>query len=736
MTPARRVTRVRRLAVGAALVLTAAGAAGLVGVPALAAPGDEAPSVGQVVVVGVAGLRLDDLDASRTPELARLAGRGSIGALSVRSAATLTCPADGWVTLGAGNRSVGPAQPEGQVCPSGWPAPPPVPTAAGGGQLTAQDTISGRNAGLDFGAVPGALAAGVGCATAVGPAAAVAAAHPTGRVDGYAARLPADPAGLLARCTVTIVSGPTVDDTGRAADLAAVDRVVGAVERARRPGSLLIVVGVADVGPSARLHVALADGPGFAGGRWLVSGSTRRNGYVQLVDVAPTVVAALALPPVASMAGQPMTAGARRDGSAAAAVAELVDADRAAVAHQPLVQPFFGVLVVANLALMAYATVLFLRRRPRAVGDRGGPSPTWPALMGPLRAEALEIVAVALAAVPAAGFAANLLAWWRSPVPVLTCAALVLAGVAAGTVLAYRGPWRHRPFGPPGCVAVCTGLILGLDVLTGSNLQLHALAGYSALVAGRFVGFGNLAFAVFAAGCLLGAACLAQATRGWRRTAVFAGTGAVAVLLTGAGAWGNDVGGIVALTPAFVIATLQARGSRLSAGRILAALMAGILTVSAFAAVDYARPAEQRTHLGRFVADLFDGTAGTVIRRKAEANLSLLVDSQLTLLVLAVALFVPLVLFGPGGLRRVHGLYPCIRAGFTGTAVAAGIGFAVNDSGVAVPAFAAMVAVPLAIAVALRVAATAGQGTRPRHPAGIDAPPRPRPDRTCEDVVS
>ncbi|HEV2087253.1 MAG TPA: hypothetical protein VGR21_02965, partial [Cryptosporangiaceae bacterium] len=363
------------------------------------------------------------------------------------------------------------------------------------------------------------------------------------------------------------------------------------------------------------------------------------------------------------------------------------------------------------------------------------PAPARPAPVGARRADAFEIAAVALAAVPVAGFAANLVAWWRSPLPALTCAALVLGIAAAVTALAYRGPWRHAPFGPAGCVAVVTGLVLGLDVLTGSGLQLNALAGYSALVAGRFVGFGNLAFAVFAAGCLVGAACLAQVTRGWRRTAVFAGVGAVAVLLTGAGAWGSDVGGIVALTPAFVIATLQARGSRLSAGRILAAVVGGLVTVSAFAAVDYARPAEERTHLGRFVADLFAGTAGTVIRRKAEANLNLLVDSQLTLLVLAVALFVPLVLFGPGGLRRVHGLYPCLRAGFTGTAVAAGIGFAVNDSGIAVPAFAAMVAVPLAVAVTLRVGASAGQGARPRDPAGFDAPSRRRPGEVTDEVT-
>ncbi|GAB3843450.1 hypothetical protein GCM10029963_18310 [Micromonospora andamanensis] len=76
------------------------------GVTALAARPQSLParqSADFVVLVGVAGLRWDDVDAERTPTLWRLAGEGSIGSLSVRSARRPTCPVDGWLTLGAGS---------------------------------------------------------------------------------------------------------------------------------------------------------------------------------------------------------------------------------------------------------------------------------------------------------------------------------------------------------------------------------------------------------------------------------------------------------------------------------------------------------------------------------------------------------------------------------------------------------------------------------------------------------
>jgi hypothetical protein len=272
---------------------------------------------------------------------------------------------------------------------------------------------------------------------------------------------------------------------------------------------------------------------------------------------------------------------------------------------------------------------------------------------------------------------------------------------------------------------VLSAAVLGTDVVLGSPMQLNALAGYSPLVAGRFTGFGNLAFAVFAAGSLIGAALIAQGVRRGRwRNLVLVVAGASAVFVVGGP--GADAGGVIALAPAFVILAVRARGQRVSAVVLAAAGGMGAVAFALFAFADYTRAPENRTHLGRFVAQIGEGTAGVVIRRKAEANLSLLIDSQLTFLVIAALVFIPLVLMhGSGGMRRVFGLYPCVRAGLYATGVAAAIGFAANDSGVAVPAFAAALAVPLAIVTTLRVRAGASQGIllAPRHRPGHPDPP-------------
>jgi hypothetical protein len=334
---------------------------------------------------------------------------------------------------------------------------------------------------------------------------------------------------------------------------------------------------------------------------------------------------------------------------------------------------------------------------------------------------------------------AQLVPWWRTPAPGVVLAAVAVGIAAAVAAFALRGPWRHSAVGPVGVVAGFTAVVLGADVLTGSNLQFGSLLGYSPLVAGRFTGFGNITFAVFAAAVLIAAGCLAQAVRREVRPYLLGGIGVVAVVLIGAPAWGSDVGGLVAMAGAVVVATMRSAGIRLSIGRVLAAIAVGSLAVIAFALYDLSRPQTEQTHLARFVAQLQDGSAMTVIERKAGANLSLLVNSPLTLMAIGALILLAFVLLRPvGGMRRVFALYPGVRAAFAGVAVAAAVGFAVNDSGIAVPAFAAALAVPLAIAVALRVAAAhAPPGNLARKPAAaLYVPPgaEPSDDLPADDL--
>jgi hypothetical protein len=113
-----------------------------------------------------------------------------------------------------------------------------------------------------------------------------------------------------------------------------------------------------------------------------------------------------------------------------------------------------------------------------------------------------------------------------------------------------------------------------------------------------------------------------------------------------------------------------------------------VAVVVLFGLLDLARPADDRTHLGRLferVAD--DGWSAfeTVVVRKLQANLSVLTSSVWTLMVpLALAVAAYLLWVAPGRLRRLRD-EPALRTALPGLGVAGLLGFALNDSGIAVP---------------------------------------------------
>jgi hypothetical protein len=612
------------------LLLTAAPAA------AQDAPPAEVVGGTRVVVVGAAGLRWDDVDPFRTPVLHRLAQEAAVGVLSVRPRPFVGCPADGWLTLAAGAR----AEAFGVDC-------------AGG---SAPEDLQERNLATrevaDVRALADALSADGGCLAARGAGPELAGGDPD-RV-----------------CPVLLVEAPTVaGDRGSAA--AAVDAVVGAVQAARSPGSTLLVVGVSGAPgeEGAHLHLALAQGAGFEPGA-LRSASTRRAPYVQLVDVAPTVLELAGVDRPEGMVGQPWRSTGR-----APSPRDLADLDARAVAARRTTVPFAVVLVGALLAGLAAARARRSWRLAEAVG---------------------------LASVAAVGgsYLASLVPWWRAPAP-LAAQLLVTALLAAAAVVAARRTAR-----PTAAVLAGLAALLVLDLLTGARLQVDTPFGYSPLVAGRFAGVGNVGFGVLASAVLLALALLAT---GRRRGLVVAAGGVLAVVADGAPPFGSDVGGVLALVPALVVLGLLRTGRRVRPLAVLLAGLAGAGVVTAFALLDAARPADERTHLGRFARQVADGTAGTVLRRKADAVVDLLTANALTLaLPVVVAAAVCLVVRPPAPLRALFVVLPAWRHGLLAVGVASGVGVVVNDSGLAVPALALLVAVPATVALVARVAAVPG----------------------------
>jgi hypothetical protein len=604
--------------------------------------GEERP---RVVVVGVPGLRWSDVNGRDTPALARLAEQGSVGVLSVRTAAPADCPTDGWLTVGAGNRVRSTGRHTGR-CPATFPPPSSLPA-----QVRAN---ADRREGAEPGLLADTLRAHSRCVHGEGPGARLASAFSDGTET---------PPASAGDCDVLITQATAVGSAARASGAAAADALVASMDQTRPAGSTLLVVGVSEA-PGERsphLHVALAVGPGFGPGG-LTSASTRRAPYVQLVDVAPTVLDALGIATPDAMVGETW----QRKG-ARPSVASLQDEATKAEQHKAVTVPFFVVLVAVQLVVAGLA---LWRRQWRVV----------------------ELIALAGTTAVGASYLANLVPWWRSGSPLLALLGATAAITVVLTAITLLGKGLLARAG------LACGLIAGIlvvDVLTGAHLQLSAVAGYSPLVAGRFAGIGNVAFGVLAAAVLLAAAST--------RSATAAALSGLVIVVDGAPIWGSDVGGVLALVPAYALLVLLLAGRKVNLARLALAAAAGALVVTAFGIADHARPTDQQTHLGRFVGQVLDGTAGGVIQRKAEANLSLLFHSPVTaLLPLVVAFLLLLFLRPPPVLRRTLDLSPAWRAGLLAVVTASGLGFLLNDSGAAVPALAIVVALPATLAVLAR----------------------------------
>jgi hypothetical protein len=688
-----------------AAVLAAIGAAAAIATPAHATPTTPAR---HAVLIGVPGLEWSDVSASATPNLWRLARGAATGLLSVRAVGSLTCPADGWVTVSAGARSAA-----GPYCDT-----PVRVTPRGGGAVIAEARELRRiNAGFGpVGLLGDAVHRAGGCVHAVGPGAALAAADGAGRVDAYAPAPGAVPSGGWARCPVTIVDAGPVGGRGavRAAGARAVDATIGTVLAGLPPGADVVVAGVADDDSGVpHLRLALATGPGTAG-RYLGSDSTRRADMIILPDLTASLLRSAGVPPPPTMIGTPLRPDGVRPGLAAA-VADLSSQDVAAQTHRRLLPRFFVGFGISQILLYA-AAALALRRR-------------WSARRRRRILSATRLTALVAAAVPVSTYLVNLVPWWHRAQPSWWLA----AGIAAGDLLvagvAVAGPWRRHILGPGTVIAAVTAAVLGADLLTGSDLQLNSLMGYSPLVGGRYYGMGNIAFAVLATSTLLAAAGAAQwlEPRRGRRIAVAAvlAMTLTAALLDSWTAWGSDFGGLIAFVPGLATTALLVAGRRVSFLRLQLLRATGMALVLGVAYLDHLRPPARQTHMGRFFDRLVAGDSLPWLERKFTAMAHTFGNLTLLPVVVAAFLFVLLVLHRPGragasGLRLAYERAPMLRAGLSGAFVTALVGGAVNDSGIAVPALALAVAVPLALAAsafALRSAEPAAHGVP--EPAGL-----------------
>lgn len=713
MTGLRRRHRTLIGMTGLAVILCLVTGSALLPPPARARP-REGPVRTPIVVIGVAGLTWGDIRPGQTPRMwSLLSGGGAAGAATVPAAGVVGCAADGWLSLSAGQFAYAPRRGDGTCAPM----PAIRPTGRDTARVTGWSALVAAQRASEFSPRPGrlgeALADRDGCATAVGPGAAVALADPAGAVRRYRAVF--DDAAL--GCPITIIDGGQVvpPGSGRLRSLAQIDRYVDRILRRVGADTTVLIQGLTKApGGDPELAVSLLAGPATAatdGARFLTAASTRWDGVVRLLDVPSTLLAAAGVRADA-FSGSPIALGARRPTYSIVTVRRLgalTTTDRTLRHWSPIM---LWTAVLAQLALCAALGTAAWRRRRARPGTR---LRRW-----------LTAGLLLSAALPVATYLVTLTRWWQAPGPLADAALWAGLYGAAAAVAALVGVLPARPlWRAPLALCLLTCAVLAIDAVTGTPLHRGSPFGPSALYGGRYFGFGNSTFAIFATAALVlaGAAAAELLARRRRRGAVGAviAIGATAVAVDTWPSWGADVGGGLALVPGVAVLALVVAEVRLTAVRVAGAGVAGVGVVAAVALADWSRAPADRTHAGRFVQDVIDGQAGELLARKAGYALSSLAGGPLAWATLALLIYVVLALarpdrFAPPAAVAAARDWPTLRPTVAAAVVTGVLGAVVNDYGIRMVTFTFLMLLPVVAVSCLRA-------PRPASDAGRAAPP-------------
>jgi hypothetical protein len=732
----RRARRRRLVWSSVASTAVAACVAVLVCSPAATAA---APQPHRVLIVSVPTLTWNDLDPTVAPNLTKFLDHAAIADLATRADRQPATLGAAYVTIGAGARSAGDATTDGEgfeaterfgAVTAGAAYRQRTGDAPGSGIVDlAIAKIQSANASLLYGAVPGSLGATLadhGFTSGVVANADGVPPDATGSTPAYARSAVGALMGKKGRLAHGAVStsllqrdrtapfGQRLDQAAvvdafqqawgvksvalvEASDLVRADRAAAyatsdGASRLRRQalqwsdqlfGALLrqvdpardavLVVAPVPPGGSRSLTVAGLQAPGVDPGL-LRSATTRRSGFVTLADVAPTVLDQLGIAAPESMEGRPMLVDTGH-GSVADRRALLNQANVDGLLRDELVTPvtttvlWTAIVLAVASALLLVVVPSFLRRRP------------W--LVTAVQWLALAQVGFLLATMPATllhfGEHGGKAAYWT-----------FVLGFALVFAIACRLVARRRRLD---AVIWALGALLVVNVvdqLTGGHLEFNSVFGYSATVGIRFSGIGNQSSALLATSAALVAAFVA-----WRFHPPWGTRVALAVLVVSFVAitpplFGQDFGGTLASAPAFALLGWMLLGHRVTVKAILGLI--GILLVSGLMVgfLDLLRPRNQRSHVGRFFEKVgnegFSGFSSVIERKSGENAATISTTIYLVLIVVVVIAGILLWLRPPRPLVGALDRVPTLRPASVSLGVLIVLSYALNDSGLAIPA--------------------------------------------------
>jgi hypothetical protein len=710
---------------------------------AAGAQGADARPDGRLLVVSLPGVTWADVEAHDLPNLRKVLEGSAMADLAPRSVKARSGPGEAYLTISAGSRAATVPEIDGQVLAvdeesvgsaagdiyqrrTGNEPDGPYVSLAWPSLVRANDAqpyeteLGTLTDALDRGEVPVAAIGNADGTDSIGPSyerqVGLAAADPTGVVpDGALGKdlleeAPDQPFGVrLDLDVVTDRFDAAWGDGGmvlvEASDLARTLRYRPIVDDERYDemweealqqsddllGRLLasvdlerdtVMVVAPYNGPGDRdLTMAAVRGPGTEPG-YLRSASTQRAGFLTLVDLGPTILDVFGLARPTAMEGRPavdVASGASTDER----IDHLITRNEESRERELLLTPTTTLVVILMAVVLALAIAAHANR--------------W----GPGARTAVGFLGLVDLAILPSSYLARAFALQERPSSFywlfLLGTSLVVAAVP--TALA-RGRGATR--GPLVAVLSLVGLVLVVDVVTGSHLSLGAAFGYSPTGNSRLYGISNYSYGQLAAATCLVAAWIAAVRPGRRGPVAAIGLMVATLVVLGVPVWGSDVGGVLAFTPAVAVFVVLITGRRVRLRTLVVGALATGGAILAFGLLDLTRDPSDRGHLGRLFERIGDEGPSPVlsmIERKLTANLEV---STSSLWVLAIPLGLAFWLY----LRRSQGRpfealaasFATLPAGLWAALVAAVLGSAVNDSGAIIGGVMAMVvAVSLAV---------------------------------------
>jgi hypothetical protein len=403
-----------------------------------------------------------------------------------------------------------------------------------------------------------------------------------GSADTVAARTQ----GLIARHPFIVASLPFGPSGFQQLDV---------ILRDRRPNEMVIVVQAPPNQKAPQLMpLGIVGQRGHPEPGSLISQSTRQDGFVAGIDLAPTILKHLGRPIPSAMRGEPIVVSGKRDSSALKDLRfRFTNIGKYRLTTvQGMVLTLLGV-ILAMAAFGGWHRSFRKGLRLGALAFMWAPTIVlFEALFNPasLGAE------MAIVAVPS----------------------FLLAFLTERYV-----PW---PRGPAIPIFVALALYT-IDLANDSHLIVRSLLGPNPKFGSRFFGIGNELEAALPVMLFIGlGALLTGRPRSRRNAAVFGLSGLVLAGIIGSGRLGADVGGVMTVGAGAAVATLLMLPKRPSKWVILAAAMAPVLAVAGLAGLDLVTGGN--AHFTRNVLNQSSGNFSDVILRRLELAFNALFNGR------------------------------------------------------------------------------------------------------------